>query len=291
VSTLRDGVGALRTAVLDLLPLEQSRALRYFSHGRRWPDLEHPQGLNEKINWRVLHDQRELWTWTCDKLAMKRRAAELAPTVRIPETLWSGMDVRDLASHGLVGRWILKPNNGSGHVVVGTGTPDVDDLERRVERWDRAYQWRTLGEIAYLRADPTLLVERWIGSEDEPPNDYKLFVFAGRVEFIHAHTGRFEGHRASLYTRDWERINARQSDIKPHEADLPRPPRLLEMIEIAEAIARDCDFIRIDLFDTVDGVWFGETTPYPWSGGSPFFPHEFEVWAGSLWTLPDLSST
>lgn len=279
---------AARTAILDLLPLETSRSLRYFFHGRRWPDLRNPRGLNEKINWRVLNDQRDLWSWTCDKQAMKRAALERSPGVLVPRTIWSGMDVAELADVELPARWILKPNNGSGQVITGSGAADVADLRRRTDQWDRAYQWRTLGEIVYLRADPTILLEEWIGVGDEPPDDYKLFVFHGRVEFIHAHTGRFDGHRASFYTTDWDPIDARQSDVVPHAQPVPRPQRLTEMVEIAERIAADFDFIRIDLFDTPEGVWFGETTPYPWSGGSPIIPWEFEVRAGDLWTLPKL---
>lgn len=286
----RSRAAALRTGVLDLLPLPFTRSLRYAWHGRRWPDLTNPQGLNEKILWRVLNDQRDLWTWTCDKLAMKRGAAERAPHVLIPRTLWSGMDLSELGNVDLPERWILKPNNGSGQVIPGRGVPDVLDLELRVGRWDRAYQWRTLGELAYLRADPVLLVEEWIGDEDDPPDDYKLFVFDGDVKFIHAHTGRFEGHRASLYRPDWGFVDARQSDILPHESPLARPEHLEQMIDVAERIGAGFDFIRIDLFVTERGVWFGETTPYPWSGGSPFFPIGFEREAGSYWTLPNLDS-
>jgi len=278
-------VVTLQNRLLDLLPLTWSRSLRYFSHSRRFPSLRNPVGLNEKINWRILNDHRDLWVWTCDKLAMKEHVRELAPRALIPRTIWAGMDVAELADLTIEGRWILKPNNGSGVVIAGEGQPDVSDLAARTAQWDREFQWRTLGETAYLGASPVTILEEWIGDDANPPDDYKLFVYEGVVRYIHAHDGRLGTHRASMYSPDWTRITADQRGILPHEHDLPRPAHLEAMIEIAQQVARDFDFIRIDLFDTPEGVWFGETTPYPWSGARPFVPESFEREAGDHWRL------
>ena len=285
----RDKVVALRTGLLDLLPLTWSRSIRYFFHARRFPNLTEPKGLNEKVNWRVLNDHREFWVWTCDKIAMKQHASELAPTVLIPRVLWAGMDLTELDDLQVEGRWILKPNNGSGQVIAGSGQPNVEQLERDVARWDRAFQWRTLGETAYLGASPVIVLEEWIGTDENPPDDYKFFVYDGVVRFVHAHDGRLGTHRASMYSPDWERLDANQRGILPHEHDLARPAHLEQMIEIAGDLGRDFDFIRIDLFDTPEGVWFGEFTPYPWSGSRPFNPDSFERLAGDYWVLPKAS--
>ena len=74
-----------------------------------------------------------------------------------------------------------------------------------------------------------------------------------------------------------------------HDGDLPRPEHLEKLVSIAERIATDFEFLRVDLFDTAEGVWFGEATPYPWSGLVPMLPASFEREAGSFWTLPVLS--
>jgi hypothetical protein len=62
------------------------------------------------------------------------------------------------------------------------------------------------------------------------------------------------------------------------------------MIKLAEEIAAEFDFMRVDLFDTPHGVFFGETTPYPGSGLSPFSPNSFDYFLGSHWSLPPLDS-
>lgn len=252
-----------------------------------WPRVKDPRGINEKVNWRILYDQRDIWDWTCDKLVSKQWAARLSPGILIPEVIWSGTDLDELRDLGLDGRWILKSNRSSKDVVLGEGAPDIDELARVVARWDD-FQWRYLGESAYGHAADVAVLERWIGDSPEPPQDYKIFVFDGVARFVHVHRARFSGHRASLYTRDWERVDCWQTHILPDEHDVPVPQHLQEMLRRAEEIGRGFDFIRIDLYDTAEGVWFGETTPYSWSGFRPFLPESFELELGSYWTLPDL---
>ena len=55
------------------------------------------------------------------------------------------------------------------------------------------------------------------------------------------------------------------------------------MIRYAEVLADGVDFIRIDLYDTGDKVYFGEFTITPGAGTSSYPPHEFDYYLGGLW--------
>jgi hypothetical protein len=48
-------------------------------------------------------------------------------------------------------------------------------------------------------------------------------------------------------------------------------------------LAEGFDFIRVDLYDTADKVYFGEFTITPGAGTSQYTPHEFDHYLGSLW--------
>lgn len=278
-------------SLIFLLPLRWSRAIRFRAHASHWPSLRHPQGVNEKINWRILNDRRDIWDWTCDKLEAQVHAVERSPGIRIPEVLWSGADLSELESRDIDGRWILKPNGSSQSIVVGEGRPDVAELRRRSRLWRTDFQWRINGETAYAHARKLLMLERWIGDTAEAPTDYKIMVYDGVVKYIHAHTGRFVSHRSSVYTPEWEWLaEVRQDHIRPHEAPIDPPPHLEELVRRAGELGAGFDFVRVDLYDTADGVWFGEMTPYAWSGMRPYRPEWFELEAGSHWTLPDLKS-
>ena len=123
-------------APLNRLSPRLHRRVRYLLiHGRPLR-LRRPRAFTEKVNWRCLHDRREVLVATCDKLAMKQWAAERGgPDLRIPRTLWSGTDLGELADVDLPDRWVLKPNHRSGLVLFGAGPADVPALRAATRGW------------------------------------------------------------------------------------------------------------------------------------------------------------
>jgi hypothetical protein len=43
----------------------------------------------------------------------------------------------------------------------------------------------------------------------------------------------------------------------------------------------------VDLYEADGEIWFGEFTPYSWSGLHPLLPIEVDLAWGSYWRLPD----
>lgn len=280
-------VARVALAAIMRIPLTPRRILFYGALHRRLPRLRNPQRFTDKVNWRVRHDRRELLAPTCDKLAMKELASAAAgDSVRVPQTLWAGTDLRDLGSVDLPDRWILKPAHRFGKIIVGHGRPDLDDLLARTDGWLDNENWQLMGEWGYSRATPRILVEERIGTSDVLPSDYKFFVFAGVARYVLVVSDRVADPRASYYDTSWNRVATH-----PGAEDLPlvpAPPHLSEMIAIAERIAQGFDFLRVDLYDVDGHVWFGETTAYPMSGLGRYSPDSFDEELGSWWTLPDL---
>ena len=58
------------------------------------------------------------------------------------------------------------------------------------------------------------------------------------------------------------------------------------MLRIAEQIGSAFDFVRVDLYDTGDEVFFGELTIYPGAGYERFATREDDLFFGSFWRLP-----
>jgi hypothetical protein len=57
------------------------------------------------------------------------------------------------------------------------------------------------------------------------------------------------------------------------------------MIEIAERIGAQFDFVRVDLYSAPQGILFGEVTFYPNAGLEPFTPQEWDTTFGEPWRL------
>lgn len=282
-SLINLGAGALARMV----PLRSRRYLFYTQMQRRRPRLTDPQRFTDKVNWRILHDRRDVIGVACDKLAAKEFAhAATAGAVRTPTTLWAGTDLTELAAVELPGAWILKPTHRFGKIIAGSGAPDVAALRSRTNGWLYNWNWHVMGEWGYGCATPLFVVEERIGDGLTFPSDYKFFVFDGVARYVLQVADRAADSRASYYDRDWNRVATH-----PNAEDLPlrpAPAQLDQMIAIAEQIAAGLDFLRVDLYNVDGQIWFGEMTAYPMGGFGRYSPPDFDFELGSWWTLPAL---
>jgi TupA-like ATPgrasp len=279
---LRDVAGA----GVKLLPPRLRRELLYVRAHGRLAHLSVPQTFTEKVNWRILNDRRPLLHGTCDKLAMKEHARRSGAPVRTPETLWAGTDVRELVHVDLPDHWILKPNHlANGLVHFGSGqVRDAAPLQRRTRGWlDAGRGAPALDEWAYASARRCLLVEERVGAPAAPPADYKVLVFDGEPALVQVHDGRFTRPTRTLYWPDWTPVDASASS-----AVAARPPHLEQLLAAAGRLAAGFDFLRVDLYDQPEGLWFGEITPYPGSGLTDSYPIWLDRELGKRWRLPQL---
>ncbi|WP_275265952.1 ATP-grasp fold amidoligase family protein [Sphingomonas solaris] len=124
----------------------------------------------------------------------------------------------------------------------------------------------------------------FVGEGPALPIDYKLFVFHGRVEAIQVHLDRETGHHWTVYDRQWHRLSN-----KPARIDRGPPAALARMIEGAETLGKDFDFVRIDFYDVGGIPRFGEMTFYPGSGLDPVDPPTLDREFGRLWRIGEPS--
>jgi hypothetical protein len=272
-----------------VLPAPVRRTLLYRQATGRRPPLLRPRTFTEKLNWRITFDRRDLLAPTCDKLAMKEHARMLAPgLVRVPETLWSGTDVSELADVDLPGHWVLKPNHSCIRRLVGRGSVDVADLRRRTAGWVDEQYWRKSEEWAYRRARPCLLVEEYVGVPGVVPADLKVMVVGGEPRLVELHTGRGDDHRTRLHDPEWRPLPWTIGYRPGPDADPPE--RLDDLLKAATALADGFDMLRVDFYEVDGELWFGELTPYPGAGLSPLEP-DLDAFLGAAWTVPPLRGT
>lgn len=271
-------------ALMYRLPANSSRRGLFMYYNRQLPHFRDPVTFNEKINWRILNDRRPLLESTCDKLAMKERAGKVSG-LRVPRTLWSGKDVRELESAELSEHWVLKPNHRSGAVFFGQGRPDMASLTTMTEKWFYRFESKDLHEWAYSRAQPIVLAEELLGVPGSPPPDYKFFVFDGEVAAVQHDVDRHTGHRRRMYLPDWTPLEV-SSGPYPLAPIEPPPANLETMLTVATEIGRPFDFIRVDLYSIDGDTIFGEITPYANSGLDRFVPGSFDAELGAKWKLP-----
>jgi hypothetical protein len=71
-----------------------------------------------------------------DKLLAKQFAVARCPTVKVPETLWTGQAAEDIPDDLLRGNVVVKANHGSGwNIFIRNGQYDRGELNRTANRW------------------------------------------------------------------------------------------------------------------------------------------------------------
>ena len=58
-----------------------------------------------------------------------------------------------------------------------------------------------------------------------------------------------------------------------------------QMINLAEKIGAQFDFVRVDLYSPPQGILFGEVTFYPYAGLEPIIPKEWDNKLGEPWKI------
>ncbi|HLJ61283.1 MAG TPA: ATP-grasp fold amidoligase family protein [bacterium] len=282
---------ALERAVKAVLPEQVASMLILMRRHKLifgvYPNLLHPVTYNEKLVHRILFDRRPIWARLQDKYAVREYVKERIGEQALTRLYWVTKDPADIPFDALPDKFVVKPTHASGWIVLVQDKTRLNqrELVGTCQRWLRENFFHCSRERPYKSIVPRIMIEEYINDGTGlVPRDYKLHVFDGRVEIISVMAGRFQDIRCTVHRRPWTKLDIKWG-MEQLDAD-PAPPRHLEaMIEYAEALAKGLDYVRVDLYDTADKVYFGELTPTPGAGTFAFEPREFDNEMGKLWSM------
>lgn len=257
----------------------------------RKPDFDHPRTFNEKLNWMKLHDRDPRYVTVTDKLAARGfvesrvGAAYLVPLLGV----WERPEQIDFQA--LPRPCVLKTTNDSGGVYI---LRDGEDVRRAVRflnrhlRRDYASLWR---EWPYAEVPPRVIAEAFVGGADGAlPVDYKIQCFDGRAFAVVACTGRAAGRPQYWYfDRDGRPLPVTRFMERHPAPEMALPPSLPEMLRVAERLSAGFAELRVDLYDTPDGVKVGELTLFDGGGFFDDYTEAGDLLLGRQLRLPGVS--
>ncbi len=287
---LKSAMGAIVSVIPTLDRLARARRLsrRMEAALGYKPNLRLPRTYNEKLAWRILYDRNPLFPLTIDKVAVRDYVArKVGAEFLIPlYGVWN--HAADVPWDRLPSRFVLKASHGwnMNLLVHDWTTADRCSAMVQAEGWLRRSHYADAEEWGYRDILPRLLVEDMLLDENGAiPHDLKFYVFNGKTKLLRVHADRFGEHRVTFFDSDLELLPFRQ--IYPADPSYVLPPQAGELAKLAERIAEDFDYARVDLY-LVDGrAWFGEITHYDGSACVPFTPAIHDRVIGDIWHLPD----
>jgi hypothetical protein len=284
---IRNVMGKVYKSAVDRLPDYAAVNLMYLDSFRRLPNLRNPRTLNEKIAWRKLYEHNPQFTIFADKIVVKAEIAKLIGAQHIIETLWVGNDPEDIPFDGLKPPYVIKVNHSSGGNVFIRTAEDIkrDEIVASMRQQLGFSHGHRFREWGYLGIPHKVLVERMVEMPDgEVPEDYSFFAYHGRVHFIQLDCDRFREHKKNFYDREWNLLPVKR-DCPPTSEPVSKPANLGQMINLAEKIGAQFDFVRVDLYSPPQGILFGEATFYPGAGLGVFIPKDWDNKFGEPWKI------
>jgi len=218
----------------------------------RLPNLDDPQGYNDKIQWLKLYDQRLEQIQCVDKAGAREWVRErVGPHVLVPLT------------DAFPAVWKCTHNSGGVRTVRNEAEAKAAH-EALKPRLAKRYGLGK-GEWAYQFVTPAILKETLLSNA----TDYKFHCAQGEIRWVQVIWGR-DGvkPRECILRPDWSPMGVQMDDKMQRDDSPPLPAQEArrELEAVARTLAQGWQYVRVDLYHSDGQVRFGELTFWPRAG-------------------------
>jgi hypothetical protein len=255
-------------------------------------NLSTPQTFTEKLQWLKLYDRKPEYTTMVDKYTVKKYVAARIGEQHVIPTLgvWNKFD--EINFDALPDQFVLKCTHDSGGLVICRDKNKLDLIaaKRKINKSLKLNYYFCWREWPYKNVPPRIIAEKYMCSDSiKELTDYKFYCFNGVPQFLYLSTG-LENHataRISFLTMDWQFAPYERSDFKPFDTLPPKPIGFGKMVEFCKILSKGHNFLRVDLYQIGDEVYFSELTFTPSGGFMPFKNPEHDLLIGKILHLPE----
>lgn len=285
-----------RFKILHLLKYisdEKMVKLQYKIKLGRTLNFKNTRRFTEKLQWYKLYYRSPLMTQCADKYSVREyiKSKGLNNILNKLYAVYNSADEIDISS--LPERFVMKTTNGSGtnYFCTDKSKFPLEDVKTSLRDWMKRDIYASGREWSYKDVVPKIIVEELL--EDKVNkfkgiNDYKFLCFNGKPKYVVLDVDRHVGHKRNIYDTDWNFIDV-VTDHPNIEDNIVKPEGFEEMLNIANILAEDFPFVRVDLYWVNGKIYFGELTFYPWTGYVQFEPDQFDYQLGECFILPNIT--
>ena len=241
----------------------------------RWPrpPSDRASTINDFIFDRMVAlEWSDLHKTFVDKETAKGAAKDLHPSILVPETvsviamdaMRSVSELSEALLPFIGAPAVAKPTHASGAATFLQTVGPLDDLQALYDLASQNYV-SIMREMQYLDLPKKVIVETMVPAFGGTSlDDYKFHCVHGEPLVCQIDHGRFGKSWSRIFrVPDFEPMDQNDGLAQPIDYQLPDSERIVSMITAARALSAPFDFVRVDLYDGTDGIYFGELTFSP----------------------------
>ena len=224
-------------------------------------NLDAPKTYNEKLQWLKLHEKNSEYEKYADKYEVRQIVQNLLGSEYLIPLLWVGDKFEDIPFSSLPDQFVIKCTHDSGSVVVCKDKSQLDKNKTKkfIEKHLKMNMFWAGREWVYKNLKPRIIIEKYMGSDVSYPEDYKFYVFNGKIDCVMICKDRDKGYpKFYFYDEEWNRLHY----LKDEPADdVEKPDNFEQMLNVVKKLnVLKYPAIRIDLYDVNGQIYFGEYT-------------------------------
>ena len=238
-----------------------------------------PNSFNEYLLWINSNYKNDLWKKCADKLACKEFLESKGFGEYLPKTLGIYQNSKEIDLDKLPNSFMLKTNNDSGSVFVcEKGKTNFEKVFKYLDNSLKSDYASETNEWFYEGIKPKIFAEEILKPAEEIELvDYKFFTFNGKFRFGFTGQNRSKDIRFQLFEPGYKFVDCEYIHLRPKKKDsIKKPAKYEEMEKLAEQVGSLFDFVRVDLYNTKDGIRIGELTFCSMSGFGGFTKKEYD---------------
>jgi hypothetical protein len=184
--------------------------------------------------------------------------------------------------------FVLKCNHGSSMNIIVKNKSSIDKnvVFQKLNSWLNTDYAKLGREYQYKNIRRKIIAENLIQPLDKDNIiEYYFFMFNGVFKLLQLKTKDEGGFKNNFYDVNWNLLNLKSTNVSNFKV-LNISPKFEKMKLIAESMAKDFYFVRIDFLTVKDDFYFSEITFHDSGGLTGFNSMEWDFEIGSWLTLP-----
>lgn len=253
-------------------------------------DLQQPRTHNQRILHKMITLRDPLLVITSDKVKVRDYLRQklgdafadqlLIPVYHISHT------GRDIPPSCWEQEFFMKANHASGFNRLVHPGDDPVEIQALAASWLAQSFGQVNHAWAYRDIPRRIICEKVIRDErGKIPMDIKFYCFHGKVKMIMFLDDRFEDAVRVFTDENLREIPGAQMFGDKKLGKIPDLKNLNEMKTLAEKLAEDFAYCRIDFYSVGGQIYFGEITHYTGAGIERFDDFDTDLAFGELWKV------